>query len=111
MYARYKSHDFATLSYMENALRCIHTFKVVSLLGRASNKAKAKASAIRMELAKMRRVDEETNGETWTQSTQRREMNAWQDYISHETDVSKELDADSNCPKIHLMSRWVEQIC
>jgi len=37
-------------------------------------------------------------------------MNAWRDYISHEIDVSKELDADSNFPKIHLMSHSVEHI-
>jgi len=38
-------------------------------------------------------------------------MNAWREYISHKIDVSKELDADFNFPKIHLMSHWVEQIC
>ena len=38
-------------------------------------------------------------------------MNTWRDYISHKIDVSKELDADLNFPKIHLMSHWVEQIC
>jgi len=59
---------------------------------------------------KKRNVDEETNAETWTPSRKRREMNAWRDYISHEIDVSKELDADFNFPKIHLMSHWVEQI-
>ena len=37
-------------------------------------------------------------------------MNAWWDYISHEIDVSQELDADFNFPKIHLMSHWVKQI-
>jgi len=37
-------------------------------------------------------------------------MNTWQDYISHMIDVSKELDADLNFPKIHLMSPWVKQI-
>jgi len=37
-------------------------------------------------------------------------MNAWRDYISHEIDVSKELDADFNFPKFHLMTHWVEQI-
>jgi hypothetical protein len=37
-------------------------------------------------------------------------MTAWRDYISHEIDVSKQLDADFNCPKIHLMSHWAEQI-
>jgi hypothetical protein len=37
-------------------------------------------------------------------------MNAWRDYISHKIDVSKELDADFNFPKIHLMFHWVEQI-
>jgi len=37
-------------------------------------------------------------------------MNTWRDYISDEIDISKELDADFNCPKIHLMSHWAEQI-
>jgi len=37
-------------------------------------------------------------------------MNAWQDYISHEIDISKDLDADFNFPKIHLMSYWAKQI-
>jgi len=37
-------------------------------------------------------------------------MNAWRDYISHEIDVSNELDADFHFPMIHLMSHWVEQI-
>jgi len=27
MYARYKSHDDATLSYMEDTLHCVHTLK------------------------------------------------------------------------------------
>jgi hypothetical protein len=35
MYARYKSHNDATLSYMEDALCCFHTFKDVILLGQA----------------------------------------------------------------------------
>jgi len=37
-------------------------------------------------------------------------MNAWRNYINHGIDVSKELDADFNIPKIHLISHWVEQI-
>jgi len=37
-------------------------------------------------------------------------MNAWRDYISHEIDVSKGLDANFIIPKIHLMSHWVEHI-
>ena len=37
-------------------------------------------------------------------------MNTWQDHISHEIDVFKELDADCNFPKNNLMSHWVEQI-
>jgi len=40
----------------------------------------------------------------------RREMNAWRDYISQEIDICKEFDADFNCPKIHLMSHWAEQV-
>jgi hypothetical protein len=59
---------------------------------------------------KKRKVDEKTNAETWTPSKKRHEMNTWRDYISHKIDVSKELDADFNIPKIHLMSHRVEQI-
>jgi len=110
MYALYKSHHDATLSYMEDALCHFHMFKDVFLLGRASKKAKAKANALRMELVKKPIVDEETNAETLTPSKKQHEMNAWRDYISHEIDVSKELDADFNFPKIHLMSHQVEQI-
>jgi hypothetical protein len=90
MYAPYKSHDDATLSYMENALCRFHTFKDVFLLGRAGKKAKAKANALRTELVKKRNVDQETNAETWTPSKKHHEMNAWRDYISHEIDVSIE---------------------
>jgi len=68
------------------------------------------ANALRTELMKKRKVDEETNAGTCMPSKKRHEMNAWQDYISHEIDVSKELDAEFNFPKIHLMSHWVEQI-
>ena len=41
----------------------------------------------------------------------RHEMNAWWEYISHEIDISKELDANFYYPKIHLMSHLVEQTC
>jgi hypothetical protein len=110
MYARYKFHDDATLSYMEDSLCRCHTVKDVFLLGQAGKKAKAKANALRTELVTKRKVDEETNAETWTPSKKRRETNARRDYISHEIDVSKQLDADFNFPKIHLISHWVEQI-
>jgi len=110
MYARYISHDDATLSYMEDALHRFHTMNDVFLLGQASKKANAKANALRTELVKKWKVDEETNAGTWMPSKKWREMNAWQDYISQEINVSKELYADFNFPKIHLMSHWVEQI-
>jgi len=95
---------------MEDSLRRFHTFKDVFLLGRAGNKVKAKANARRTEHMKQRKVDEETNTETWTPSTKLCEMNAWWDYISHEIVVSKELDDDIDFPKIHLMAHYVEQI-
>jgi hypothetical protein len=110
MYARYKSHDDATLSYVEDALHQFHTFKDVVLLGRAGKKAKAKANALRTELVKKRKVDEGTNAETWTLAKKRREINAWRNSISHKIDVSKELYADFNYPKIHLRLHLVEQI-
>jgi hypothetical protein len=76
MYARYTSHDDATMSYMEDGLRPFHTFKDVFIPGLACKKAKAKANALRTELVKKRKVDKETNTETWTPSKKQREMNA-----------------------------------
>jgi len=96
---------------MEDALHRFHTFKDLFLLGRVGKKAKAKANALRTELVKKRKVDEETNADTWTPSKKRRKMNAWRDYVSHEIDISTELDTDFNFPKIHLMSHWAEQVC
>jgi len=111
MYARYKSHDDATFSYMEDALHCFHTFEDVLFLGRAGNKAKGKANDLRTELVKKRKVDEETNAETWMLSKKWLKMKALRDYISHQIDVSKELDANFNFLKIHLMFLWVKQNC
>jgi len=51
---------------MEHALHRDNTFKDVFLLGRAGKEAKAKADALRTELVKRRKVDKETNAETWT---------------------------------------------
>ena len=110
MYAQYKSHDDATLSYMEDALHRFHTYKDVLFLRRAGKKAKAKANALRTELLKKRKVHEETNAETWMVSKKRRQMNTCRDYISHGIDVSQEFDADFTCSKIHLMCHWVKQI-
>jgi hypothetical protein len=59
---------------------------------------------------KKRKVDEETNADTWTPSKKGREMNASRDDISQEIEVSKELDSNFNFRKIQLMSEWVEQI-
>ena len=89
---------------MQDALHRFHTFKDVFLLWRACKKVKAKAITLRTKLMKQRKVDEETNADSWTPCKQRREMNAWRDYISDEIDISKELDADFNFRKIHLMS-------
>jgi len=89
---------------MEDALCRFPTFKDVFSFGRAGKKAMAKANALGMLFVKKRKVDEETNAETWTPSKKRREMNDCRDYISHEIDVSKELDADFHFPKINFMS-------
>jgi len=61
MYARYKSHDEATLSHVEDVLHRFHTFKEVFLPGPAGKKAKAKANALTTELVKKGNVDEYTN--------------------------------------------------
>jgi hypothetical protein len=52
MYAPYKSHDDATLSYMDDALCRFPTCKDVFLLGQARKEAKTKANALRTELVK-----------------------------------------------------------
>jgi len=71
----------------------------------------AKAKALRLELVKKRKVDKETNAETLTPTKKGLEMTAWQDSISNEINVSKELDAYYfNFPMIHLMSHRAEQI-
>jgi len=57
---------------MEDTLHHFHTFKDVFLFGRAGKKAKAKANALRMELLKKRKVDEEINADSWTLSKKRR---------------------------------------
>jgi hypothetical protein len=95
---------------MEDAFHRFHSFKKVFLLVRAGKTAKPKANKLRTELVKKRQVDEETNAETCMPSKKRCEMNAWWEYISHEIDISKVLDADINFPKIHLMSHWAEQV-
>jgi len=110
MYARYKAHDNATLSYVEDPSRSYHPSKDVFLLGRAGSNPKARANALRIELVKKRKIEKETNAETWMLSKKQREMEAWWDYISHEIDVYNELDADFNFLMIHSMSHWVEQI-
>jgi len=110
MYARYKSHENATLSYMEDTLHQVHLFKDDFLHERAGKKAKAKANTLRTELVKKREVDEKTNAENWTPSKKRQKMNAWQDYISHGIAISKELDADFNFPTINFMSHCVKLI-
>jgi len=95
---------------MEDTLHRFHTFKNVFLLGRAGEKVNDKANALRTELMKTRKVDEEPNSDCWTPSKKWREMNAWRDFISPEIDISKEFDADFIFPNIHLMSHWAEQI-
>ena len=98
MYGRYKSHDDATLSYFEDALCLFHTFKDIFVLRLASKWVQAKANPLRTQHLKKWKVDMETNAETWTPSKKWCKMNSWQDHISHEIQVSKELDADFNLP-------------
>jgi len=77
MYARYKSHDDATSSHMEDYLHCFHTFQDGLFLGRAGKKAKNKANALTTELVKTQKVGGETHAATWTPSKKWREMNTW----------------------------------
>jgi len=95
---------------MEDALRCCLTVQDVLFLARPGKKVKAKANALRTALRKKRMIDKETNAEQWPPSQTQRKMNAWQDYICHKIDVSKEFDAEFKFPKILLLGHWVQQI-
>jgi bisphosphoglycerate-dependent phosphoglycerate mutase len=95
---------------MEYALHRFPTFKDVILLRPGTKKAKAKGKALRTELVKKRKVDEETNAETSTPSKKRYKMNGGRDYISHEIDISMEFNADFNFLKMNLISHWAEQV-
>jgi hypothetical protein len=52
MYPEYKTHDDATLSYLNDACRQFHTFKDDFVLGQAGKKAKAEPNSLRTELMK-----------------------------------------------------------
>jgi hypothetical protein len=110
MYAQYKYHHNATLSYMGDALHRFPTFKDVCLLRRACKEANAQGNALRTEVVKTRKVDKKTNVDTRTLSKTWHEMNHRRKFLRHEIDGSKELDADFNFVKVHLISHWVEQI-
>jgi hypothetical protein len=110
MYAGYKSNDDVTLTYMEDTLQRFHTFKNVFLLRRHGKKVKPKFNALGMELVKKRKVDNETNAETYTSAKKRRKMNGGRDDISHEIDIAKELYCDFNFSKIQLLFHWAAQL-
>jgi len=95
---------------MKKPLHRFHTFQHDFFLRQAGKRTEEKANSLRPELVKKRKVDDETNAETWTPSKQRCKMNGWLEYISHKIDVSNELDAKLIFPKINLMSDWVELI-
>jgi hypothetical protein len=96
---------------MEDALHLFHTFKDVFLLGQAGKKVTAKPNALRTDLVKKRKVDEETHAESWTPSKNGHKMNAWRDYINHKIDISNELKANFNFLMSHLTTHWAEQVC
>jgi hypothetical protein len=79
IYARYISHDDATLSYIEDALNRFHSVNDVVLLGRAGKQARAKANTLTTDPVKKRKLDKETKAETWPASKKCHEMNAWWD--------------------------------
>jgi len=95
---------------MQGAFPHFHILKDDISLGQVGNKVKAKANELRIEHVKMQKSDKEINAETWTPSKNRHKMNAWWEHIIHEIDVSNELDANINIPRIHLMSDWVKYI-
>jgi hypothetical protein len=54
------------LSFIKDALHCFQTSKDIVLLWRADKKANAQANALRTQLVEKRKVEKETNAETWT---------------------------------------------
>jgi len=99
MYARYKSHDDATLSYMADDFDGFHTLNYVFLFGRAGIMGKVKVNTLGTELVKKRKVDKETKTATWTLSQKQRETNAGRDYISHEMNIPRQTMPTSTVRK------------
>jgi hypothetical protein len=64
---------------------------------------KAKANALGIELGRTGNVEKEPNADTCRLSNKPRDMDAWGDHISHESDFSNQLNADFNCPQINLI--------
>jgi len=95
---------------MQDVLHWALALKDVFVFGLAGKMVKAKDNPLGTELLKKKKVDEETNAETWTPSKKWHKMNTWQDYMNQQTDVPKELDADFKYPKIYLITHSVKQI-
>jgi len=96
---------------MEDAARRLHTFKGIFLPKWVGKTAQANGNAPRTELMKKGKADAKKNAETCTLSQKWRGMNAWQDYIRQEIDVSKDLDANLHLWMIHMRSHWVKLMC
>jgi hypothetical protein len=104
MYARYASHDDATLSYMEDTLYHFHTFKIVFLPGHASKTAKTKANVLRTELMQKGKVDKETNAETWTPSKKLNVMKAGRNSISRQIHQQKTFPSGrTGCVRVDVL--------
>jgi len=111
LYTWYKSQDDATLSDVWDAWSRDHTIKDGFLHGQAGIWSKARGNPLRSELVMTRKVDEQTIACFWTMSMKPLEMNTWLEYLSQVINMSKELDADFNFPKIRWRKHWAEQIC
>jgi hypothetical protein len=95
---------------MDDTMGRFQTIKDVLILRRTGKQAKAKAYALCTEPVKKRKIDKETNADTWMQSNMRGDLNGWQDYINHVMDVSMGFDSNFNHPMIYMLCHSVEQI-
>ena len=66
---------------------------------------------LRTELVRKRKAKEELKVDNQTAAEEQREYSLWKDRMNSEVGTMKESDAHFSSIKIHLISRFAEQIC
>jgi hypothetical protein len=110
-YASYTSHDQATLDLMENALRRFHEHRDVFQQYRSGKRTTAVARELRTELIKQREAAfTQRRLKGLSPAALRDERHSWDAFINAEVVDCAEDGAHWNCPKLHLMLHFRDQV-